>query len=348
MPKSAKISSLINLIGVFALYFLFLAIFESGIFGAKTDYFKGIATTACYTIIMVTSLNLLVGIMGEFSLGHAGFMSVGAYASAVFTNAIAKSGIPDFPMFLLALLVGGLVAALTGFLVGVPALKLRGDYLCIVTVAFAEIIRVCFTNFKITGGGRTMSGIANLSDFYWVYWVTVVFVTLMFLLIRSRFGRTVRAIREDYIAAEASGVNVTFYKVATFTISAFFAGVAGAIYAHYMTAMIPPSFNFAYSAEFLTEVIIGGAGSMTGSIIGATFLSALPEAMRTFARYRMLAYSIVLVIVMIFRPGGIFGTWEFSLTRLLKKIFRRKGTPASGGNGPGAAIAGKTGKGASV
>ena len=161
MPKSAKISSLINLIGVFALYFLFLAIFESGIFGAKTDYFKGIATTACYTIIMVTSLNLLVGIMGEFSLGHAGFMSVGAYASAVFTNAIAKSGIPDFPMFLLALLVGGLVAALTGFLVGVPALKLRGDYLCIVTVAFAEIIRVCFTNFKITGGGRTMSGIAK-------------------------------------------------------------------------------------------------------------------------------------------------------------------------------------------
>lgn len=193
-----------------------------------------------------------------------------------------------------------------------------------------------------------MSGIAKLSDFYWVYWVTVVCVTLMFLLIRSRFGRTVRAIREDYIAAEASGVNVTFYKVATFTISAFFAGVAGAIYAHYMTAMIPTSFNFAYSAEFLTEVIIGGAGSMTGSIIGATFLSALPEAMRTFARYRMLAYSIVLVIVMIFRPGGIFGTWEFSLTRLLKKIFRRKGTPASGGNEPGAAIAGKTGKGASV
>lgn len=325
MSKSKQywISQLINLIGVVALFFLLYIVFESGIFGTKTEYFKGIATTACYTIIMVTSLNLLVGIMGEFSLGHAGFMSVGAYASAVFTNACAGKNIPDFLLFLLALLIGGLAAAIMGFLVGVPTLKLRGDYLAIVTVAFAEIIRVAFTNFKITGGGRTMSGIAKLSNFYWVYWVMIICVTLMYLLIRSRFGRTVRAIREDYIAAEASGVNVTMYKVATFTISAFFAGIAGAIYAHYMTAMIPTSFNFNYSAEFLTEVIIGGAGSMTGSIIGAAFLSALPEAMRTFARYRMLAYSVVLVLVMIFRPGGIFGTWEFSLTRLLEKIFRK-------------------------
>lgn len=321
--KQFWISQLINLCGVAALFLLFLLIFESGVFGSRTEYFKGIATTACYTIIMVTSLNLLVGIMGEFSLGHAGFMSVGAYASAVFTNALAGKDIPDLALFILALLIGGLAAAVMGFLVGVPTLKLRGDYLAIVTVAFAEIIRVAFTNFKITGGGRTMSGIAKLSNFYWVYWVTIICVALMYLLIRSRFGRTVRAIREDYIAAEASGVNVTMYKVATFTISAFFAGIAGAIYAHYMTAMIPTSFNFNYSAEFLTEVIIGGAGSMTGSIIGAAFLSALPEAMRTFARYRMLAYSVVLVLVMIFRPGGIFGTWEFSLTRLLKKIFKK-------------------------
>ena len=142
----------------------------------------------------------------------------------------------------------------------------------------------------------------------------------MYMFIRSRFGRTVKAIREDYIAASASGVNVTFYKVMTFTISAFFAGIAGAIYAHYMTAMIPTSFNFMYSAEFLTEVIIGGTGSMTGSIIGAAFLSALPEVMRAFARYRMLGYSVVLVLIMIFRPGGIFGTWEFSLGRAIDKV----------------------------
>lgn len=322
MPKKTKRNYVINLIGLILLFFALYGLFETGVFGSRTDYLKGIATTACYTIIMVTSLNLLVGIMGEFSLGHAGFMSVGAYASAVLTNAITASGaeLPKFVLFLLAIVIGGIAAAITGVIVGIPALKLRGDYLAIVTIAFAEIIRVAFTNFEITGGGRTMSGIAKLSDFYWVFWVTVVCVTIMYMFIRSRFGRTVKAIREDYIAASASGVNVTFYKVMTFTISAFFAGIAGAIYAHYMTAMIPTSFNFMYSAEFLTEVIIGGTGSMTGSIIGAAFLSALPEAMRAFARYRMLGYSVVLVLIMIFRPGGIFGTWEFSLGRAIDKV----------------------------
>lgn len=323
MPKKIKISYVINFIGLLLLFLAFYAVFESNIFGSRTEYFKGIATTACYTIIMVASLNLLVGILGEFSLGHAGFMSVGAYASAILTNALAGRGIPDFALFLLALLVGGIAAACTGVLVGIPTLKLRGDYLAIVTVAFAEIIRVAFTNFEITGGGRTMSGIKKLSNFYWVFWVTAVCVTIMYMFIRSRFGRTVRAIREDYIAASASGVNVTFYKVMTFTISAFFAGIAGAIYAHYMTAMIPTSFNFSYSAEFLTEVIIGGTGSMTGSVLGAAFLSALPEVMRTFAKYRMLGYSVVLVLIMIFRPKGVFGTWEFSLTRALSKLVRR-------------------------
>ena len=322
MPKKTKRYYLINLIGLILLFFVLYVVFETGVFGSRTDYLKGIATTACYTIIMVTSLNLLVGIMGEFSLGHAGFMSVGAYASAVLTNAITASGaeVPNFVLFLLAIVTGGIAAAITGVIVGIPALKLRGDYLAIVTIAFAEIIRVAFTNFEITGGGRTMSGIAKHSEFNWVFWVTVVCVTNMYMFIRSRFGRTVKAIREDYIAASASGVNVTFYKVMTFTISAFFAGIAGAIYAHYMTAMIPTSFNFMYSAEFLTEVIIGGTGSMTGSIIGAAFLSALPEVMRAFARYRMLGYSVVLVLIMIFRPGGIFGTWEFSLGRAIDKV----------------------------
>lgn len=320
MPKKIKTNYIINVVGLLVLFFALYAAFETKVFGSRTNYFMGIATTACYTIIVVASLNLLVGVMGEFSLGHAGFMSVGAYASAVLTNAIADKGIPTFILFLLAILTGGIAAAITGVLVGIPTLKLRGDYLAIVTVAFAEIIRVAFTNFEITGGGRTMSGIAKLSNFYWVFWVMVICVTIMYMFIRSRFGRTVKAIREDYIAASASGVNVTFYKVLTFTVSAFFAGIGGAIYAHYMTAMIPTSFNFMYSAEFLTEVIIGGTGSMTGSVIGAAFLSALPEMMRAFARYRMLGYSIVLVLVMIFKPGGIFGTWEFSLSRILGKL----------------------------
>ncbi len=322
--NNKKWTYLINFIGICIIFLLLMFLFNSGILGNWNNYIKGILTTACYTIIMVASLNLLTGFMGEFSIGHAGFMSVGAYASAILTNVLAGRGIPDILLFIIALLAGGIVAGITGALVGIPALRLRGDYLAIVTIAFAEIIRVAFTNFTITGGGRTMSGITKLSDFFWCFWVMVICVTIMYMYIRSRYGRTVIAIREDYIAASASGINVTYYKVLTFTISAFFAGVGGAMYAHYMTAMIPTTFNFMYSAEFLTMVIIGGTGSLTGSILGATFLSSLPELMRDFAQYRMLAYSVVLVLVMIFKPSGIFGTYEFSLTNILSKIFGRK------------------------
>ncbi len=328
--KNKKWSYLINLIGVCVLFLLFTLMFQTGVLGSRTNYIKGIFTTACYTIIMVASLNLLTGYMGEFSLGHAGFMSVGAYTSAIVTNQLVDKGIPNILLFIIALLVGGIAAAITGALVGIPALRLRGDYLAIVTVAFAEIIRVAFCNFSFTGGGRTMSGITKLSSFSWCFWVMVICVTLMYMYVRSRYGRTVIAIREDYIAASASGINVTYYKVLTFTISAFFAGLGGAMYAHYMTAMIPTNFNFMYSAEFLTEVIIGGTGSLTGSILGASFLSALPEAMREFSKYRMLAYSVVLVLVMIFRPGGIFGTYEFSLTGTLSKIFDKKNKKEAG------------------
>jgi branched-chain amino acid transport system permease protein len=322
--KNKKWAYFINLIGVCLVFFSLMILFNSGVLGTRSNYIKGILTTACYTIIMVASLNLLTGFMGEFSLGHAGFMSVGAYSSAIVTNILSDNALPDLLLFIIALIVGGLVAALTGALVGIPALRLRGDYLAIVTIAFAEIIRVAFCNFEITGGGKTMSGITKLSSFYWCFWVMVICVTFMYMYVRSRFGRTVMAIREDYIASAASGINVTFYKVLTFTISAFFAGVGGAMYAHYMTAMIPTNFNFMYSAEFLTMVIIGGTGSLTGSVIGATFLSSLPELMRQFANYRMLAYSIVLILVMIFKPSGIFGSYEFSLTKVLSRLFGKK------------------------
>lgn len=325
MEKQIKRSYLLNILGVLFVFLLFVLLFENRVFGASTQYIKGICTTACYTIIMVASLNLVVGFMGEFSLGHAGFVSVGAYTSAIVSSALAGKGLPDLFLFLVALVAGGAAAGVTGILVGIPALRLRGDYLAIVTVAFAEIIRVCFCNFAITGGGKTMSGILKLSDFYWCYWIMAGCVAIMYMYVRSRFGRTVKAIREDYIAAAASGINVTYYKVMTFTMAAFFAGVGGGIYAHYMTAMIPTNFNFMYSAELLSEVIIGGTGSLTGSIIGAAFLSSLPEMTRQFSQYRMLVYSVILVLVMIFKPGGIFGTWEFSLTRIIKRLLGTKG-----------------------
>ena len=330
MTKRRLASYGLNLVGVALLYALFTLAFACNAFGKSTTYIQGICTTACYTIIMVTSLNLVVGFMGEFSMGHAGFVSVGAYVSAIVSGALAGHGLSDLALLLVAILAGGLAAGLMGVAVGIPALRLRGDYLAIVTMAFAEIIRVCFCNFSFTGGGKTMSGILKLATFDRAFWIMAVCVTIMFLFVRSRFGRTVQAIREDYIAAAASGINVTYYKVLTFAISAFFAGIGGGVYAHYMTAMIPTNFNFNYSAELLSEVIIGGTGSLTGSIIGAAFLSSLPELMRDFSTYRMLAYSVVLVLVMLFRPGGIFGRWEFSLTRLLSSLAHPKRKAAKG------------------
>lgn len=274
MTKRRLASYGLNLVGVALLYALFTLAFACNAFGKSTTYIQGICTTACYTIIMVTSLNLVVGFMGEFSMGHAGFVSVGAYVSAIVSGALAGRGLSDLALLLVAILAGGLAAGLMGVAVGIPALRLRGDYLAIVTMAFAEIIRVCFCNFSFTGGGKTMSGILKLSTFDRAFWIMAVCVTIMFLFVRSRFGRTVQAIREDYIAAAASGINVTYYKVLTFAISAFFAGIGGGVYAHYMTAMIPTNFNFNYSAELLSEVIIGGTGSLTGSIIGAAFCPA--------------------------------------------------------------------------
>lgn len=199
-------------------------------------------------------------------------------------------------------------------------------------LAAVAALMYCATYPRVTNDMGSMMGmkafILKLSTFDRAFWIMVVCVTVMFLFVRSRFGRTVQAIREDYIAASASGINVTYYKVLTFAVSAFFAGVGGSVYAHYMTAMIPTNFN--YSAELLSEVIIGGTGSLTGSIIGAAFLSRLPELMRDFSTYRMLAYSVVLVLVMLFRPGGIFGRWEFSLTRLLDGIRHPKAKAAKG------------------
>ncbi|MBO5094231.1 MAG: branched-chain amino acid ABC transporter permease [Lachnospiraceae bacterium] len=323
MPEKMKKNYFINLIGIILVFLVMMGIFDTGILGAKTNYIMGIAIIAMMTVIIVCSLNLLTGYMGEFSLGHAGFMSVGAYSSAAVTMAMINAGItlPTVLYFIIAIIVGGIFSAFVGFIVGIPALRLRGDYLAIVTVAFAEIVRVAFTNFQITGGGKTLSGIPKVSDYHYIYIVMVICVALMYMYVRSRFGRAVIAIREDYIAAAASGINVTYYKVMTFVLSAFFAGVAGAIYSHYLTAIIPTFFNFMKSSEFLTMVILGGSGSLTGSIIGAAVLAALPEALRDFQIYRMLMYSVVLVIIMIFKPSGIFGTWEFSLPRVLNRVF---------------------------
>ena len=335
MSKKMKKNYLICLIAVAIGFLLLCLLFDTGILGKKSAYFNGLVVIGMFYTIIVCSLNLLTGYMGEFSLGHAGFMSIGAYASAIVTTLIQdQTDLPAVLLYLIAIIVGGLAAGLLGVLVGIPALRLSGDYLCIDTVAVPEIVRVVLSNFgipAITGiasFGKSFAGIAKVSDYHYVYITMVICIFIMYCYIRSRYGRALIAIREDRIAAAASGINVTKTKVLTFTISAFFAGVSGAIYAHYITTLVPTYFNFSKSSEFLAIVILGGSGSLTGSIVAAPILSALPQLISyvvpAFASYRMLIYAIILVVVMIFKPTGLFGGREFSLPKLIDKITKKK------------------------
>ena len=330
MPKLVKKKYLISFLAVGFVFMLLSLIFDTGILGRKAAYFNGLLVIGMFYTIIVCSLNLLTGYMGEFSLGHAGFMSIGAYTSAIATTLITDHvELPKLVIYLMAIVIGGAAAALVGFLVGIPALRLSGDYLCIVTVAVAEIVRVVLSNFgipAITGKatfGKSFGGIAKASDYHYVFITMVLSIVIMYCYIRSRYGRALIAIREDRIAASASGINVTAVKVLTFTISAAFAGVAGAIYAHYITILVPTYFDFSKSSELLAIVILGGSGSLTGSIIAAPILSALPQLISyivpAFASYRMLIYAVVLVVVMIFKPTGLCGGKEFSLAKFLLK-----------------------------
>lgn len=342
MPEKMKKNYLISFAAVVIGFLLLCLLFDTGILGKKSAYFNGLIVVGMFYTIIVCSLNLLTGYMGEFSLGHAGFMSIGAYASAIVTTLISDNvNLPSLVLYIIAILVGGIATGIIGMLVGIPALRLSGDYLCIVTVAVAEIVRVVLSNFgipAITGSatfGKSFAGIAKLSDYHYVYITMVICIVIMYCYIRSRYGRALISIREDRVAAAASGINVTKTKVLTFTISAFFAGVAGAIYAHYITTLVPTYFNFSKSSEFLAIVILGGSGSMTGSIIAAPILSALPQLISyivpSFASYRMLIYAVILVVVMIFKPSGLFGGREFSLINLTEKLKSRKKTGKSGG-----------------
>ena len=293
-------------------YLALIFLFQAGII---SNYYQGIIIAACINIILAVSLNLTTGCLGELVLGHAGFMSIGAYASALFTLNMDLPMAVEFPI---SLLLGGIVAGLCGMLIGIPALRLRGDYLAIITLGFGEIIRVLILNLKFTGGGRGLSGIPEYTSFNWVFFIMVATIILMFTLIFSRHGRSILAIRDNLIAAEAVGVNTTFYKIYAFTISSFFAGVAGGLYAHYITVLDPTTFGFMRSVEILIMVVLGGMGSFTGSVLAAGFLTLLPELLRSLNDYRLLIYSIALVVMMIFRPEGLLGKKE------LPDLFRKK------------------------
>lgn len=307
-------------------------------------YFFTIVMYAGINIILAVSLNLVIGFTGQFSMGHAGFMSVGGYASAYLTTTLMQahpglfsSAASQAGIFLLALLAGGLLAAAVGFLVGLPSLRLKGDYLAIVTLGFGEIIRVVLLNIDAIGGARGMAGIPPLSSFGWVYGWVIVTVFAVWRLTHCSHGRTFLSVREDEIAAEAMGVNTTRAKVRAFVIGAFFAGVGGGLFAHYLNYLNPQTFDFNKSFEIIIMVVLGGMGSITGSVVAAVLLTVIREALRplqelTRVDFRMVIYSLLLIVLMLTRPYGLFGTRE--LTEFIPFLKNRRGPdPADEGRG---------------
>lgn len=280
-------------------------------------YYEGIMIACLINVILATSLNLATGFLGQLALGHAGFMAVGAYTAAIVTKTV---GMPGTLQLLISLVIGGIAAGAMGVVIGIPALRLRGDYLGIITLGFGEIIRVMLFNLDITGGARGLKGIPKLAGFNLVFWVCVLVVFILYAITHSKQGRAILSIREDEIAAEAVGIPTVNYKLLGFVLAAFFAGVGGGLYAHYMTVLDPKTFNFMRSVEILVIVVLGGMGSLTGSIIAAIGLTILPEALRSFSEYRLLLYSALLIVMMIFKPGGFFGQREFSIQGLMKRL----------------------------
>lgn len=318
MKQKKWIPNVIILVLVLALYILLSVLISANIIN---PYYSGILTMVCINVILAVSLNLATGFLGQLVLGHAGFMSVGAYSAALFTM---YSGLPTVVSFPLALLVGGIVAAAFGVIIGVPALRLKGDYLAILTLGFGEIIRVLILAMPFTGGAAGLSGIPLLTTFTYVFIIAIITVAVIFAFIHSRHGRAVIAIREDEIAAEAAGIHTTYYKLLAFVLAAFFAGIAGGLYAHHIGVLDPSKFDFNYSVEILIMVVLGGMGSITGSIVAAIVLTLLPELLRGFSEYRMLIYSVILICVMLFKPSGLLGQHELSLTKILSKFRGKK------------------------
>lgn len=300
--KNISMKSWGKLALVLGVYLLITVLLKGNFLSNK---YSSILVMMAVNIILAVSLNLTTGFLGELTLGHAGFMSIGAYTGSLITMNL---NLPWLVEILVAIIAGGCMAAIFGLIVGFPVLRLRGDYLAIMTLAFGEIVKSIFMYLPITQGAKGLSGIENHTGnehYTLVYILVIVSVVLIANLIKTRHGRAICAIRDNYIAAEASGINVSKYKVMTFVIAAFFAGVAGVIYAHDLTIIKPNQFDYNKSIEILVIVVLGGMGSIRGSIIAAIILTILPQALRAFSDYRMLIYSIVLIAIMIFNNSQL-------------------------------------------
>ncbi len=288
--------------------------------GVLRQYHLQVLSLAAIHVMLVASLNLINGFTGQFSLGHAGFFAIGAYLSGYLTL------VQGFP-FAVALLIGGMAASIIGIAIGLPAFRLRGDYLAISTLGFGEIIRVTILNIRAVGGARGFSGIPRHTTFELTFICAVLTVLLIRNFLDSDHGRACLAIRDDEIASKSLGINTTFYKGAAFAIGSFFAGIAGGLFVHYMQyiAPTPGQIGFLKSIDILIMAVLGGLGSLTGSVIAAVGLTLLPEFLRGFAEYRMVIYPILLLLVMLFRPQGLMAGNELSFAWLDRQYRKLKG-----------------------
>lgn len=320
----------------------------TGFFGVGIDDYQArLFAFIGINIILATSLNLINGFTGQFSIGHAGFMAVGAYSSAYFSVTCGKTIESSFAflgeigaqsvVLIIAIIIGALVAAFMGLIVGIPSLRLKGDYLAIVTLGFAEIIRIVILNIDAVGGatGYQVPGYAN---FFWIGIFSVITVVVIHNIVKSDTGRALISIREDELAAEAMGVNTTRYKVTSFVIGSGFAGIAGVLFAHYNRFLSTNDFQFIKSFEIIIMIVIGGMGSMTGAILGAIVVTLLPELLRQlpdvqigattfrFTDLRLVIFALILILTMILRPQGILGTSEaFDLLKRFRRADKDTG-----------------------
>lgn len=313
MKTKMKKQTINNLI-TFALVFVAFGVVQAMVMsGNASRHMRSMLVPICVNIILAVSLNLVIGFLGELSLGHAGFMSVGAYAGCLF-SIWARDMLPAIIRFPVAMLVGGFVAAFAGMVVGIPVLRLKGDYLAIVTLAFGEIIRSVIINLNFTGGASGLKGMPQDSNFITGFVIVIITLFVIINLTNSKHGRAIMSLRDNRIAAEACGISVNYYKLLAFVIAAFFAGVAGVVYGHNFSIISAGTFDYNKSIEILVIVVLGGMGNIRGSVIAATIITVLPEALRFLSDYRMLIYAVVLITIMILNTNEKFITFKNQYT----------------------------------
>jgi len=355
---------LVTLVILAVLYALNLVMSEQGLFGFGVPLYQvDLWKMAGINIILAVSLNLINGFTGQFSIGHIGFMAIGAYSSTFATvyytqglerwlTGVVGADVAAAIVFTFVILVGALAAAIAGLIVGIPSLRLRGDYLAIATLGFAEIIRIIIVNTNKVGGATGFRGcvdsangvtcidesmgrltIPAYTNFFWIGLFAVITIVVIYNIVNSDAGRALISIREDELAAQAMGVNTTRYKVTSFVISSAFAGVAGALYGHWRLPH-PADFTFGRSFEIIIMIVLGGMGSITGSVLGALVVTFLPELLRQLPggvyNYRLVIYALLLIIIMITRPQGMLGGREFGLSWLKRSRRLPEGTAAVG------------------